>query len=379
MTEKVELYPSRRNVYLVGKVKLRDDSFKIAQKATSGYVYSNANFGVETANGNVVYVEAMGGYSPTNPIIKTQNKAKDSIDVNWADRLNPKVVEQVNEYKLFKASLAENDAHTFLSQFDLIEYMKNNLKEGMEVVVRGQMRLSVYRGEPQRKIEVTGISLPYIKKDEEGKELPVEYRATFTQTLIIDADSLDITSEDEENGETLLKAYAVDYISKYEGEKINKNAMFPLVITVPIATERERKVTERLFTVEGEGASEISIEGLVVEGYDSSSTSSAEIELSEELQELVELGIYTLEEVKAKVTVRGNKVSKLVFTKPAIKKNEDGVVSILEEKEKYAQSDLFFYEQAINGEEPPKSDNTDSDEGESSSDDDQAWLSALGV
>lgn len=379
MAEKVELYPSRRNVYLVGKVKLRDDSFKIAQVSKSGYTYSSANFGVETATGNVVYVEVMGGYSPTNPIIKTQNKAKDSIDVNWADRLNPKVVEQVNEYKLLKASLAENDAQAFLSQFDLIEYMKNNLEDGMEVVVRGQMRLSAYKGEPQRKIEVTGISLPYVKKDDKGNELPVEYRATFTQTLIIDSDSLDITSEDEEKGETLLQAYAVDYISKYDGEKINKNAMFPLVINVPIGTEQQRKVAERLFKVEEEGASEITVEGLVVEGYDSSSTSSAEIELSEELQELVDLGIYTLEEVKSKVTVRGNKVSKLLFTKPAIKKNDDGVVNILEEKGKYAQSDLFFYEQAINGEVPEKAENLDSDSDESSSSNDQDWLSALGV
>lgn len=384
-TEKQELYAGKRSVYLVGKVKLRDDSFKLDVKATSGYIYSSANIGIETGEGNVIYLECMGGYSPKNPLIKTQNKAKDSIDVNWNDRLNKKVVEQVNQYKLFKGSLKENEVETFISQYDLIQYMCHNMTEGMEVVVRGQMKLSVYKGEVQRKFEITGVSLPYAKKDAEtGELLPIEYMAHLTQTVLLDEDSFsEITDEEKAEGKKVIRGYAVDFISKYEGEEIKKSAMFPIAITVPMTEAKHEKISEYLFKHEGEGASEIVVEIDIVEGYSKSNVSSADIELSDELQELVDMGLFSEEEARAKLVVRGGKVSELMFKKVALKIDEEsGIGKPMLERGKYAQNELFFYEQAINGESndiPTDTGNEDDDTPTGDDGGDEAWMKELGV
>lgn len=377
MTEKTELKPLKRDVFLVGKVKLRDDAFKLDQKSSSGYTYSNLNFGVETGEGNVVYIEAMGGFGASPLPIKARNKDNNDLDINWADRNNPKILEQVADYKLLKVSLIPNESKAFLSAYDQIAYLKTVLVDGMEVSVRATRRFSVYKGEPQSKLELVSITLPYVKKGENGEELPVEYRAVFSQTILVDEDSLNITADDVEKGETVLQAYAVDYISKYDGEQIKKNALFPIAVTIPLGGTGV-KVAEKLFEVGTGEVSEVTIEGLVVEGYDKSSNDDAELEISEETQELIDLGLFTLEEVKKKVQVRGNKVSKLMFVKPSIFKHEEtGAVNLRLDKEKYKQEDLFFFEQAINGEAPIEQEENVDEVG--STDGGEDWMKALGI
>lgn len=378
MTETVELKPSYRNVYLVGKVKLRDDSFKIDVQSNSGYTYNSVNFGVETAEGNVVYVELIGGYAKNPLPIKAMTKNNTEIEVNWADRNNEKIIEQIADFRLYKASLAENEVKNFLSQYDFIAYLKSKLVDGMEVNVRGQMKFSVYKGEEQRKIEITGISLPYQKKDKEtGELLPVEYRATFTQTILIDESSLNITSEDEELGETILRAYAVDYIGKYEGEQIKKYALFPFPLTVKL-DGKGAIIAERLFTVDDDAVTEITVEGDIIEGYDKSE--DVDIEITDDIQELIDLGLYTKEDVLKRVQIRGNKVSKLVFVRPSVTKSEEGVAEIKRNFDKYKPSDLYFFEQAINGEEEENtSHNEDSIGEEDSKVSDEDWLKELGM
>lgn len=381
MTEKVELKPTKRDAFLVGKVKLRDDAFKIDQKSKTGYVYSNVNFGVETGDGNVVYVEAMGGFNAQAPLpIKAKNKDNQDLEINWTDRNNPKILEQVADYKLLKASLVQNESKAFLSAYDLIAYLKTVLVDGMEVSVRATRKMSVFKGEPQTKYELVSISLPYVKKDEEGKELPTEYRAKFTQTLLIDEDSLNITAEDEENGETLIQAYGVDYIGKYDGEQIKKNVLFPIVLNVKVDTDKAKMIAEKLFSVDSGKVTEITVEGDIIEGYDKASGNDVELEISEETQELIDLGLFTLEEVKQKVQVRGNKVSKLLFLRPSVFKDEEsGIAQLRVNTDKYSLEDLVFYEQAINGEIEEETHTEQQIEGDSTAEGGDDWMKALGI
>ncbi len=381
-------------VTVTGKAKITDKTFSgLVKSERTGYEYVRLNLGVETAEGNIIYGEMMGGYHPTNPIIHSMNKEDNtSLKVNWADRLNSVIVDSVSDFKLHKVGLERKedgslDIKKFLSPVDVEEYLKQHLTDGMEITVKGSYQLSEYKDETQRKFQIQNIFLPYQAKerDAEGKEtgnmLPVQYGAHFIQTVLLTEDSFKkITKADAEAGEVVVSAQAVDYVSKdAKGKEVKKNFPFALPITVVINKENPamtEKILNALFKVKKGVVREITIEGEIFEGYEKQSVNSKDIQLSPEIQELIAMGLYSEEEAKAKMTVRGNKVSKLVFTRPFLKKDKDDATKFLPfmADDKYAPEDLIVVVE----------ENQDSipdvvDQGSGTDGGDQDWMKALNL
>ncbi|MGM2776560.1 hypothetical protein ACS2QO_29555, partial [Bacillus cereus group sp. Bce015] len=76
--------------------------------------------------------------------------------------------------------------------------------------------------------------------------------------------------------------------------------------------------------------------------YEKQDVGSADIKLSAEIQELIAMGLYSEEEAKKKMTVRGNKVSKLVFARPLLVKDEKNPNGTLDMNDnKYKPEDLI--------------------------------------
>lgn len=373
---------------VTGKVKLSDKTFSGVKASASGYNYVQINFGVETAEGNTVYVEMMGGYATNKPVIKTKAKSDGSeLQINWADRLTPAIVDSVADYRLHKMGLEKDEkgetiTKKFLNAIDVHEYMKEHLADGMEVTVRGNFGFSEYNNSTQRKFQAQNVYIPYQKKDEEsGELLPVQYKATFVQTILLDEESFKrITKADKDAGEVVVSAYAVDYVGKKDNKEIKKMLPFSLPITVPINTENPEmteKILNAMFKVKKGKVRRITIEGNIIEGYDKKEVSSADMEISAEIQELIAMGLYSEEEAKQKMTVRGNKVSKLVFVRPHVMKDKDDATKILLDKndELYTPEDLVIPE--------PEEMETESYEqtGETGGSEvsDDSWMTALGV
>lgn len=396
MAEKQKLQKGKSYTTLTGKVKLSDKSFQGEQTSqTTGYKYVRINFGVETADGNTVYAEMMGGYSPNKPIINAQNKEDNSkLEVNWADRKNPAILDSVADYKFHKMGLTRDEQgklviERFLSPIDVEEYLKQHLKQDMEITVKGNFGFSEYNDETQRKFNVQNIFLPYQakEKDEQGNEtgnlLPVQYQATFVQTILLTDDSFKkITSADAKAGEVVVQARVADYVSKKNNKPVKMNMTFPLPIHVKINKdnpEMTAKLMDALFKVKKGKVRELTIEGIIVDGYDKQEVSSADIKLSPEIQELIAMGLYSEEEAKAKMTVRGNKVSKLVFTRPFIQKDKDDATKIKMDinDDKYTMEDIF----PVLPENDIKQDSIAGlgEETQETPVDDNAWMSALGV
>ena len=74
-------------------------------------------------------------------------------------------------------------------------------------------------------------------------------------------------------------------------------------------------------------------------------------DIPEDIKELIEMGLYTEDEAKAKLAVGGGRRERrMVITKPDITyvgKDEDRKATIAFEEGKYADTDLYFYAQAI--------------------------------
>ncbi|MGH0831258.1 hypothetical protein ACQVTX_23570 [Bacillus pretiosus] len=348
-----ELQKGKSFVTLTGKVKISDKTFGgEITSPTTGYKYTRINLGVETAEGNVVYGEMMGGYAPSNPVIFAMDKANQALQVNWADRLNESVVESIADFKLHKIGVEKGeDGRTivkkFLSPIDVEAYLKEHLKDGMEITVQGSFGFSEYKEDTQRKFQIQNIFLAYQKRDEKTNELlPVEYRANFVQTILLDEDSFKrITKDDAKEGEVVVQAKVVDYVSKRDNVVIKKNMPFSLPIVVKINKENPEmteKILNLLFKVKKGQVRELGIEGHIVEGYEKQDVGSADIKLSAEIQELIAMGLYSEEEAKKKMTVRGNKVSKLVFTRPLLVKDEKNPNGTLDMNDnKYKPEDLI--------------------------------------
>ncbi|MGP0689747.1 hypothetical protein ACW5UC_24695 [Priestia aryabhattai] len=380
---------------LTGKVKITEGSFAgLKESPTTGYMYTRIQFGVETAEGNTVWCEMMGGYAPSNPIIYAMNKEDNSpFTVNWNDRLNDGIVSTVADFKLHKVGLERDDngkliVKSFLSPVDVEQYLKQHLKDGMEITVRGQFEFSEYNDDTQRKMKIQNIFLPYQEKekDEKGNEtgnlLPVKYEARFTQTILLTEDSFKrIAKADKDSGEVIIQARVVDYVSKRNGKQVKKNLTFPLPIVVKINQDKPEitdKILSAFFDVKKGKVREITIEGDIIEGYEQSETSSKDIEISPEIQELIDMGLYDEDEAKKKLTVRGSKVSKLVFSRPFLTKNDQGKLVTDINDDKYKPEDLFVnIEQEETGDSLTGSVDETTSGGAGTGD--TSWMNALGI
>jgi hypothetical protein len=388
-----DLKKAKSMVTVTGKVKITDRTFGGEQTSErTGYKYVRVNLGIETAEGNVIFGEMMGGYSPSNPVIYSMNKEDNSpIQVNFADRLNEAIVESTADFKLHKVGLERKEGgdlviKKFLSPMDVHDYLQENLKDGMEVTVKGSFTFSEYKDETQRKFQIQNIFLPYQQKekDENGKEtgnlLPVEYRANFVQTVLLNEDSFKkITKADAEAGEVVIPAQAVDYVGKKDGKEIKKNLPFAVPITVKINKdnpEMTEKILKALFDVKKGKVRELTIEGTILEGYEQQEVSSKDIELSDEIKELIAMGLYSEEEAKKKMTVRGNKVSKLIFTRPFLQKDKDDATKLKIDMndDKYTPNDLVVVVEDTNS-----SDAMNDLQDQGSDTDNNDWMKALGM
>lgn len=340
-----ELQRGKSYVTLTGNVKLTENSFTGEQtgKNNTNYKYKRINLGVQTSEGNIVYCELMGGYNTNKPVIygisKTDNKP---FEISWQDRLNEKIVDSVADFRIHKVGIVREEGSErvqvkkFLSPFDMHDYLQENLKDGMEVTVKGTFKFSEYNDETQRRIEIQSIFL-------KGKE--AENKAKAIQTILLDENSYKkVSSKDVEEGEVIVSAYAVDYVSKKDGKEVKKNMAFPIPIVFKLDKdniEKSKKMLEAVFKVKKGKVRELGVELDIIEGYETKEISDADIDLSPEIKELIELGFYSEEEAKSKMTVRGNKTSKLVFVKPNLVQTEDNRGRVDKDDDKYVAEDLF--------------------------------------
>lgn len=386
-----KLQKGKSYVTVVGKAKVNDKTYALDQGSknpNSDYIYSRLNLGVQTAEGNVVYGEAMGGYSSSmNYPIKVKTKEGEATEISWSDRLTESVVETIRDYDTFRVGLirdgeepAEGEEDTrklvvkrFLSAYDAIPYIKENLKDGMMIMVKGSYGFRNYKDEDQKAFKIESI---FLSKQESGF-------ANFVQTVLIDEDSItkEALKEAKKTGEIAISARVVDYVGKVDGKKIGKNMTFNFPFHVKINQEnpeQTEKIVSTLFKVKKNKIREITIEGQIFEGYDQAEVSAKDIELSADVKELIAMGLYSMEEAKEKMTVRGNKVSKMLFTRPFILKDKDDAKKIKMDfsDDKYVPEDLIVN---IEEEEEKHIDFSGVGDEETSNEGDNSWLAGLGL
>ena len=250
----------------------------------------------------------------------------------------------------------------------------------MAVRVRGDVEYNEYKDEIYRRYNIKSVYLAEPYKNKEGETVTPEPMAQVRQTYILDEDALDKKWQKDlqEEGRTTLSLFVPQYLSQRKvGDKY-----LPFKKTIPMhqgvvvkmkdmADEKELKVKktimEKFFKVKRDTVREIVLINNINEGYEEATG----VEINDELQELIDLGIMTEEDIKNQVTIRGNKVSEIVFAQPAVLRNRDtGDVALQMTDEKYSTEALIV--PFIDGEDDFEEDSVE--EGTAISDDEFASL-----
>ena len=131
---------------------------------------------------------------------------------------------------------------------------------------------------------------------------PDKYRATFTQTMLLDRDSVGKDSIDKDKGVINVDSYVLEKFKEYngwdltEGGKVKGGAFVPLHKNFeyeinPEKPELTTAVINKLFKVK-KGVTQVTFEGDFIES--GATVQATEADLTPDIKELIDLGLYTL-------------------------------------------------------------------------------------
>lgn len=336
---------------LVGRPVIGEYTYKMNEKSEkSQWIYNAMNLAVDCGEKcGTVYAEMMGGYSEdgVNKLFvhgKDDNGNDDfkkKIEVLWEERFNDNVLEEVGDMSFINIGLERTSEgktfyKKFLSSYDAIEYIKEHLKEDMVINVSGDLKYSEYNGNVQVRKNITSIALS--KAEDSSK-----YKATFTQTILLDKDSASLKNIDKDKGVMFVDARVLDYVKEVNGIEVKgqypykKQFEFAMDFSNEVAC---KKIMDKLFKVK-KGVSQATFEGDFVEG--GAVVTATWDDIPDDIKDLVEMGVYTKEEALAKCTANGSRERRMVLKKPYIKlvgEEKTPVIQVFSER--YTEDDLYL-------------------------------------
>lgn len=352
---------------VTGLVKgLGQDSIVLDARGTNNvnWVMNKLNVRLDDGVGNSFFMNICDGYSAVNgKDIYVQDQDGGNIKIPFADRLNEVVLQQVNPKSFIKVGYGlgevEKDGKKFtswlykdfLTAYDVIRYLKDVLEEDMKVTFSGNLGYNTYNGETQLQYNIQRV---YI----EPKELPEKFEPReckfgFTQTILLDSDSVDDSKYDETNV-AKVKAYIYTLANvkdvsgknvKVKDDKGNTvNAKEPKVYPMEFvvrATDEKKEVTKKVINkylkvTDEDVVRKITYIGKFVQGFVGGTIT--EEDLSDDIKEMIAEELYTLEEALKMYATR-ERVSEKQLIKPDVPK-VDGVPVLDMDDKTYTKEDL---------------------------------------
>lgn len=373
------------NFNLVGTAKISDYTFKIDEKSEkSDWIYNSMNLGVDCGEKHgTVYAEMLGGYADEREnVIYAHGKTDDGKDdfenkitVDWDDRFDEEIIESCGSLCFITVGL-ETTAKTnrtfykkFLSAYDAIAYIQEHLEDGMVVNVKGNLKYSTYNDTTQIRKNITSIVL--------SKAEPEKFRATFTQSVLLDKASANLKNIDKDRGIMYVDARVLDYVKEINGVEIKGQYPYPkqFEYAFPDLTNQEqvKKIMDKLFKVKKD-VTQVTFEGQFIEG--GAVVQATLDDIPQDIKDLIDMGIYTEEEALARCSSSGNREQHMILTKPFIKLVGDDKIPVMQIfANRYTEDDLYF--DIPDAEDSVEKDTDDEDDTETDSGSSMDWLNNL--
>ena len=175
-------------------------------------------FGLKIAENKTVYLSLRG--FPRAEVYyykKGENGAKGTTKaVKWADRHKT----PGKDYKLIGINIStgkdedgKNINETF-TEYDAIEWLKKNFKDGESVFVKGNLQFSSYtdkNGQTRRKVELVPNQISYTKDPVDFDAEDYKEMCEFENTLVFSSIDQELDENDKATGRFILSGHSIGY------------------------------------------------------------------------------------------------------------------------------------------------------------------------
>ena len=199
--------------------------------------------------------------------------------------------------------------------------------------------------------------------------------------MLIDNDSATKNDVDKEKSVINVSAYILEKFKEFNNydltSKENKGGIYvPLMKNFEFAVNIDKPdtivgVLNKIFKVK-KGVDQITFEGYFTEN--GAAVTTTEDDLPDDIKELIDLGLYTLEEALARCSTNGAKEKRMILTKPAIKLvgEEDNKTPVVQRIDNIYEEEDLMLDCLVKreDEEVPFEEDSEADESDVSSDTD---------
>jgi len=353
---------------LVGKAKVSGFTFKTdieSGKEGSDWIYNQMNLGVECGKEGTIYADLMGGYgSERENVVYVHGKKKDDsgrnqddfengFKIDWEDRLDEDNFDSIGERCFITVGLEKDDKDKtvykkFLTPYDAIQYVSENLQDGTVINIKGDLKYKLYKDTYSVSKEIRSIALSNATED--------KFKATFTQTIFVESDA--IGKPDKETMTIPITGHIIDFVKELNGDKVTRKVKrkekegcnLPLVKVFDVEIAEEKENTMRFlkqFKTKSKKVTEITVEGIFTKGS-LNTVEVGEEDIPDDIKELIELGVIDKDEVVGKMAFANGskKPERMIIKKPFIsmvESNGNKIPKIAKEADKYNEDDLNPY------------------------------------
>lgn len=186
----------------------------------NGGSWNALEFGVKIAENKTVYV-SMNGF--TRPEVfyykKGENGAKGTTQkVAWKDRNKA----PGKDYRLIGVNIStdrdengKNINETF-TEYDAIEWLSKNLKDGESVFIKGNLQFSSYtdkNAQTRKKVELVPNQISYTKEPVDFDAEDYTEMCEFENTIVFSSIDQEMDENDKKTGRFILSGYSIGYNS----------------------------------------------------------------------------------------------------------------------------------------------------------------------
>lgn len=333
---------------VVGEIIIDAKTFTLGQpgKNNQNWIQNIFNPKIEADNGKSMYMRLSSGYDAVKgKTIYARSKSETNLEVAFGDRMNENIVSLVDEKSFIRVGvnkeLVKDEAtgkeykqwvyKNFLDTFDVVAFLQQimPLASKQKVRMTGAIRFSTYNGEVQRNYELQSI---YLLNGNEDEDKEMQPKLEFTQNVLLTKGCV-VDELDKENGVATVNALVM-----IKEKKEFKTVPLKLLMKPQDEKTREtyKKLIPRFFEVPEDKVRKINLECIFEVGYVAGNVS--EEDLPQEAKELLDMGLYSMEEVMKMYAVR-QRVDNLLIRRPKMK-IVDGKPSVEMNDNEYLPSDL---------------------------------------
>ena len=333
---------------VVGEIIVDAKTFTLGQpgKNNQNWIQNIFNPKIEADNGKSMYMRFSSGYDAVRgKTIYARSKSETNLEVAFGDRNNENIISLVDEKSFIRVGISKElvkDEATgkeykqwvyknFLDTFDVVAFLQQvmPLASKQKVRITGAVKFSTYNGEVQRNYDIQNIYLLNGNEDE-GKEM--QPKLEFTQNVLLTKGCV-VDELDKENGVATVNALVM-----IKEKKEFKTVPVKLLMKPQDEKQKEtyKKLIPMVFEVPEDKVRKIALDCIFEVGYVAGNVN--ENDLPQEAKELLDMGLYTMEEVMKMYAVR-ERVDNLLIKRPKIK-IVDGKPNVEMNDTEYLPSDL---------------------------------------